>query len=210
MSQAPSLSVGCWWGTRQRARHWVWPSPSLITQVLPPNKATGHPPSQIRNFDRQTRLKLEPTPHSTNGSCLNFGSEPLQTLDSHDSSGNQSPLRISPITMSTTHRPQNTPYIGSSSSSCSSSSSSSSGYSASDSDLPSSSSSSSTDSGGSAARHSMDASVRPPVQVALIRCLRCAKAEEITSTDDPSSLGMVQIGTNIYYCQRCAKMVGYT
>ncbi|KAK4114855.1 hypothetical protein N656DRAFT_682943, partial [Canariomyces notabilis] len=78
-------------------------------------------------------------------------------------------------------------------------------YSASDSDLPSSGSASS----GSTVRHSMDSTIRPPVQVAVIRCLRCARAEEITSTDDPSLSGMVQIGTNIYYCQRCAKMVGY-
>ncbi|KAK3327468.1 hypothetical protein B0T19DRAFT_475248 [Cercophora scortea] len=69
------------------------------------------------------------------------------------------------------------------------SSSSSSSYSSSDSDL-------STSSGST-------------VQVSVLRCLRCARAEEMTSTDDPSSTGMVQIGTNIYYCKRCAKMVGY-
>ncbi|KAK3326242.1 hypothetical protein B0H66DRAFT_152383 [Apodospora peruviana] len=80
------------------------------------------------------------------------------------------------------------------------SSSSGSSYSASDSDLSSTGSSSSV-------RHSMD---NPPrVQVAVLRCLRCARAEEVTSTDHPSSSGMVQIGTNIYYCNRCAKMVGY-
>ncbi|KAK4159140.1 hypothetical protein QBC43DRAFT_133305 [Cladorrhinum sp. PSN259] len=78
-----------------------------------------------------------------------------------------------------------------------SSSSSASSYSASDSDLSST---------GSSVRHSMD---RPVASVAVIRCLRCARAEESTSTDDPSSLGMVQIGTNIYYCNRCAKIVGY-
>ncbi|KAK4211018.1 hypothetical protein V8F33_002361 [Rhypophila sp. PSN 637] len=82
-------------------------------------------------------------------------------------------------------------------------SSSTSSYSASDSDLSSSASSSSV-------RHSMDSTQRPAVQVAVLRCLRCARAEEITSTDHPSSSGMVQIGTNIYYCNRCAKMVGYT
>ncbi|KAK0626758.1 hypothetical protein B0T14DRAFT_422807 [Immersiella caudata] len=81
--------------------------------------------------------------------------------------------------------------------------SSSSSYSASDSDLSSGSSSRSS------VRHSMDSSQRPPIQVTVIRCLRCARAEELTSTDDPTSLGMVQIGTNIYYCRRCAKMVGY-
>ncbi|KAK4226862.1 hypothetical protein QBC38DRAFT_214015 [Podospora fimiseda] len=79
------------------------------------------------------------------------------------------------------------------------SSSSASSYASSDSDL-------STSSKGSSTRHSMD---RPVAQVAIIRCLRCARAEESTSTDDPSSLGMVQIGTNIYYCNRCAKIVGY-
>jgi hypothetical protein len=56
----------------------------------------------------------------------------------------------------------------------------------------------------------MDSTPRPPVQVAIIRCLRCARAEEITSTDDPSTYGMIQIGTNIYYCTRCANLVGYT
>ncbi|KAK4189104.1 hypothetical protein QBC35DRAFT_514265 [Podospora australis] len=95
--------------------------------------------------------------------------------------------------MSSSHRPS-VPYT--------SSSSSTSSYSASDSDLSSTGSASSV-------RHSMDASQRP-VQVAVLRCLRCARAEEVTSTDDPSSSGMVQIGTNIYYCKRCAKMVGYT
>ncbi|KAK4456870.1 hypothetical protein QBC42DRAFT_189978 [Cladorrhinum samala] len=80
------------------------------------------------------------------------------------------------------------------------SSSSASSYSASDSDL-------STSSTGTSVRHSMEQ--RPVVQVAVIRCLRCARAEEYTTTDDPTSLGMVQIGTNIYYCNRCAKIVGY-
>jgi hypothetical protein len=56
----------------------------------------------------------------------------------------------------------------------------------------------------------MDSTTRPPVQVTVIRCLRCARGEEITSTDDPSLSGMIKIGTNIYYCSRCAKMVGYT
>ncbi|KAK3501647.1 hypothetical protein B0T13DRAFT_510200 [Neurospora crassa] len=78
------------------------------------------------------------------------------------------------------------------------STSSASSYSSSDSDLSSTSS----------VRHSMD-STQPIVSVEVLRCLRCARAEEITSTDDPSSMGMVQIGTNIYYCNRCAKMTGY-
>ncbi|KAL2152346.1 hypothetical protein VTH82DRAFT_5530 [Thermothelomyces myriococcoides] len=109
-------------------------------------------------------------------------------------------------------RPATVPYTGrispassSPSTSSSSSSSSSSSYSSSDPDLPSSDMMNST-----TVRHSADSTSRPMVHVAVIRCLRCARAEEITSTDDPSLFGMVQIGTNIYYCNRCAKMVGYT
>jgi hypothetical protein len=56
----------------------------------------------------------------------------------------------------------------------------------------------------------MESATRPPVHVAVLRCMRCARAEEVTSTDDPSLSGMIRIGTNIYYCNRCAKMVGYT
>ncbi|KAK4138527.1 hypothetical protein BT67DRAFT_339029, partial [Trichocladium antarcticum] len=56
---------------------------------------------------------------------------------------------------------------------------------------------------------SSTSATRPPAQVAVLRCLRCARAVEMTTTDDPSLSGMVQIGTNIYYCNRCAKMVGY-
>ncbi|KAL8397095.1 hypothetical protein RB594_003982 [Gaeumannomyces avenae] len=77
----------------------------------------------------------------------------------------------------------------------------------SDSDL-STSSGSSTSSAGSG-RFSMDSTTHPIVYVEVIRCMRCAKSAEMTSTDDASSSGMVQIGTNIYYCSRCAKMVGY-
>jgi uncharacterized protein with PIN domain len=51
--------------------------------------------------------------------------------------------------------------------------------------------------------------MRPVVSVEVLRCLRCARSVETTSTDDVSSSGMVRIGTNIYYCDRCAKMVGY-
>ncbi|KAK1770701.1 hypothetical protein QBC33DRAFT_556176 [Phialemonium atrogriseum] len=79
------------------------------------------------------------------------------------------------------------------------SSSSVSSYSASDSDISSSGS----------ARRSMDPAARPVASVEVLRCLRCARAVEITSTDDLRSSGMVRIGTNIYYCDRCAKMVGY-
>ncbi|EJT68431.1 hypothetical protein GGTG_13992 [Gaeumannomyces tritici R3-111a-1] len=77
----------------------------------------------------------------------------------------------------------------------------------SDSDL-STSSGSYTSSAGSG-RFSMDSTAHPIVYVEVIRCMRCAKSAEMTSTDDASSSGMVQIGTNIYYCSRCAKMVGY-
>lgn len=55
----------------------------------------------------------------------------------------------------------------------------------------------------------MDSIQRPVVQVEVLRCLRCMRAVETTTTDDESTTGMVKIGTNIYYCQRCAKMVGY-
>jgi len=63
--------------------------------------------------------------------------------------------------------------------------------------------------------YSMDASA-PRVEV--LRCSRCAKCvETITrgddlwrvSTDDASANGMVRFGHNLYYCNRCAKLVGY-
>ena len=75
-------------------------------------------------------------------------------------------------------------------------------YSASDSDL-------STSSGASSYRHSMDSVQRPVVSVEVFRCMRCAREVEATSTDDATSAGMVQVGHNIYYCHRCAKLVGY-
>ncbi|KLU80993.1 hypothetical protein MAPG_00089 [Magnaporthiopsis poae ATCC 64411] len=78
----------------------------------------------------------------------------------------------------------------------------------SDSDLSTSSDSATSSSTGSG-RFSMDGVAHPVVYVEVIRCMRCAKSAEMTSTDDASSSGMVQIGTNIYYCSRCAKMVGY-
>ncbi|KAJ6442150.1 glycoside hydrolase family 3 [Purpureocillium lavendulum] len=59
-------------------------------------------------------------------------------------------------------------------------------------------------------RHSMDATAtRPVASVEVLRCMRCARAVEATSTDDVSSTGMVRIAHNLYYCERCAKMVGY-
>lgn len=57
----------------------------------------------------------------------------------------------------------------------------------------------------------MDSSApRPSVaSVEVLRCMRCARSVEATSTDDVSSTGMVRIAHNLYYCERCAKMVGY-
>lgn len=69
------------------------------------------------------------------------------------------------------------------------------------------------------ARASIDSRMsRPSVQ--LMRCSRCAKCVETisqlssdglrrVSTDDASASGMVRWGHNLYYCDRCAAMVGY-
>ncbi len=97
------------------------------------------------------------------------------------------------MSSSRSHRPSKKHYGGALSSGS---------YSASDSDLSSSS-------GQSGYRHSMDSGQRPVVQVEVLRCMRCARAVETTSTDDASSSGMVRVGHNIYYCHRCAKLVGY-
>lgn len=48
-----------------------------------------------------------------------------------------------------------------------------------------------------------------PVTVEVVRCMRCARSVEMTSTDDIASSGMVPVGTGIYYCKRCAKMTGF-
>ena len=55
----------------------------------------------------------------------------------------------------------------------------------------------------------MDTVQRPVASVEILRCMRCARAVEATSTDDVSTMGMVRISHNLYYCDRCAKMVGY-
>jgi uncharacterized protein with PIN domain len=55
----------------------------------------------------------------------------------------------------------------------------------------------------------MDSVQRPVVSVEVLRCLRCARSVETTSTDDASASGMVRIAHNLYYCNRCAKMTGY-
>ncbi|KAG4414754.1 hypothetical protein IFR04_012102 [Cadophora malorum] len=102
------------------------------------------------------------------------------------------------------HRPSNRKSTSSDSSSSSSSSGSSS-YSSSYADS-------------AATRYSMDAS-QPRVEV--MRCSRCAKCVETVisaraggelrrvSTDDAQASGMVRFGHNLYYCDRCARMVGY-
>lgn len=56
----------------------------------------------------------------------------------------------------------------------------------------------------------MDPIRQPVASVKVLRCMRCAKMQEATSTDDASAYGMVRIGEGIYYCSRCAKLVGYT
>ncbi|KAG8675945.1 hypothetical protein FPOAC1_001940 [Fusarium poae] len=56
----------------------------------------------------------------------------------------------------------------------------------------------------------MDAIALPIASVEVVRCMRCARSVEATSTDDVSTMGMVRIAHNLYYCERCAKMDGYT
>lgn len=58
-------------------------------------------------------------------------------------------------------------------------------------------------------RHSMDSVQLPIASVEVLRCMRCARSVEATSTDDITAMGMVRIAHNLYYCERCAKMVGY-
>ncbi|KAH7198733.1 uncharacterized protein B0J16DRAFT_379177 [Fusarium flagelliforme] len=77
------------------------------------------------------------------------------------------------------------------------------GSSSSTSSSRSSSSSSSSDSGH---RYSMDSIALPIASVEVLRCMRCARSVEATSTDDVSTMGMVRIAHNLYYCERCAKM----
>lgn len=55
----------------------------------------------------------------------------------------------------------------------------------------------------------MDSVQLPIASVEVLRCMRCARSVEATSTDDITAMGMVRIAHNLYYCERCAKMVGY-
>ncbi|KAJ2981851.1 hypothetical protein NQ176_g1764 [Zarea fungicola] len=55
----------------------------------------------------------------------------------------------------------------------------------------------------------MEAAHPPVATVQVLRCMRCARAVETTTTDDIATAGMVRISHNLYYCERCAKMVGY-
>ncbi|TQV90172.1 hypothetical protein IF1G_11171 [Cordyceps javanica] len=42
-----------------------------------------------------------------------------------------------------------------------------------------------------------------------IICLRCRKIAEVMSTDDPRDFEFYKIGLNLYYCDKCAKEVGW-
>ncbi|KAK4078053.1 hypothetical protein Purlil1_12074 [Purpureocillium lilacinum] len=43
----------------------------------------------------------------------------------------------------------------------------------------------------------------------LVRCLRCGKTQEMTSTDDVHLHGYVRIGYNLTYCTNCAEETGH-
>lgn len=56
----------------------------------------------------------------------------------------------------------------------------------------------------------MDSTAQGPIAtVQILRCMRCARAAEMTTTDDASTAGMVRVSHGLYYCDRCAKSVGY-
>ncbi|KAI0150270.1 hypothetical protein GGR57DRAFT_202186 [Xylariaceae sp. FL1272] len=71
------------------------------------------------------------------------------------------------------------------------------------------SSSSSTDSSDSDSSLPLSMDIRPVASVEVFRCLRCHRHVESTSTDDLASTGMIRVGFNLYYCQKCATAVGY-
>ncbi|CAD6499624.1 BgTH12-03734 [Blumeria graminis f. sp. triticale] len=48
--------------------------------------------------------------------------------------------------------------------------------------------------------------------VALLRCSRCVKSVETVSRGvriDETGTGMISYGMNLWYCERCARIVGY-
>jgi uncharacterized protein with PIN domain len=47
-----------------------------------------------------------------------------------------------------------------------------------------------------------------PSALEFARCSRCKRSLSVDS-DAPSSSQAVKVGTNLYYCKRCASMVGY-
>ncbi|KAG9231842.1 hypothetical protein BJ875DRAFT_382023 [Amylocarpus encephaloides] len=78
--------------------------------------------------------------------------------------------------------------------------------------------SSSSSSSAASSPYGGESYVQPRVET--LRCSRCAKCVEIvvsTSSDgqlrvgsnDATASGMVRFGHNLYYCERCARMVGY-
>ncbi|EPE32781.1 hypothetical protein GLAREA_07915 [Glarea lozoyensis ATCC 20868] len=70
------------------------------------------------------------------------------------------------------------------------------------------------------ARASLDSRQSAP-RVETLRCSRCAKCVETVvspthggelrrvNSEDAVASGMVRFGHNLYYCERCARMVGY-
>ncbi|KAI1768021.1 hypothetical protein GGR53DRAFT_462774 [Hypoxylon sp. FL1150] len=48
-------------------------------------------------------------------------------------------------------------------------------------------------------RYGMD--IQPVASVEVMRCLRCHRHVEATSTDDLAAMGMIRVGFNLYYCQ---------
>lgn len=46
------------------------------------------------------------------------------------------------------------------------------------------------------------------VRALTCRCMKCRKQVEMTSTDRLADVGMICVGTNLYYCVKCGKEVG--
>ncbi|OCL02930.1 hypothetical protein AOQ84DRAFT_164804 [Glonium stellatum] len=67
-------------------------------------------------------------------------------------------------------------------------------------------SSSSSTSSSSSRASSIGAPTPPPEP--LVRCSRCHRSSSMISSSS-STNGMVSFGTNLYYCNRCASLVGY-